>query len=124
MGGIKVDEERKKEISKKIGNRIYELRKSNKLSREKFAELCDISSQHVYYMEKGDFLPGCITLIDICNKFSISPSKILMDSLDINTNIFNESLQQDFSKLSKEDKIFIQELLSNTIQLLIKKNKK
>lgn len=114
-------EKNKLEVSKKIGNRIYQLRKSKKLSREKFAELCDISSQHVYYMENGDFLPGCITLIDICNRFSISPSQILMDSLDINTDILNESLQQDFLKLTKDDKIFVQELLSSTIKLLINK---
>ena len=119
-----MDEKRKTEVSKKIGSRIFELRKSKKLSREKFAELCDISSQHVYYMENGDFLPGCITLIDICNKFSISPSQLLMDSLDINTNILNETLQQDFLKLSKDDRIFIQELVANTMKLLINKNKK
>ena len=116
-----MEEKRKKEISKKIGNRIYKLRKSKKMSRENFAELCDISAQHVYYIEKGDFLPGCITLIDICNNFSITPSQILMDSLDINENIFNEAMQNDFSKLSKEDKLFIQELVSNTIKLLINK---
>lgn len=52
-----MEEDIKKEVARKIGNKIYELRKSNKMSREKFAELCNISSQHVYYMEKGIFLP-------------------------------------------------------------------
>lgn len=52
-----MDENKKKEIAKKIGNRIYELRKSKKLSREKFAEICNVSSQHIYYIEKGEFLP-------------------------------------------------------------------
>lgn len=116
-----MDESRKKEISKKIGNRIFELRKSNKYSREKFAELCNVSSQHIYYMEKGDFLPGCITLIDICNTFSISPSQLLLDTLDINCNIFNESIQKDFEKLSNKDKQFLQELMASTIKLLLNK---
>ena len=63
--------DRKKILSKNIGNKIYELRKANKLSREKFAEICNLSSQHIYYMEKGEFLPGCLTIIDICNNLII-----------------------------------------------------
>lgn len=114
-----MEENRKKEISKNIGNRIYKLRKEHKLSREKFAEICDVSSQHVYYMEKGEFLPGCITLIDICNSFSVTPSQLLIDSLNINFNAFNETIKDDFEKLSQEDKKFLQELVAETIKLLI-----
>lgn len=119
-----MNDDRKKIISKKIGNRIYELRKSNKLSREKFAEICDLSSQHVYYMEKGEFLPGCITLIDICNHFPITPSELLLDSLDMNFDIFNDSIKSDFEKLSDKDKKFVQELTKNAIQLLLENQEK
>lgn len=114
-----MNEDRKKTISKNIGKRIYELRKSHKLSREKFAETCDLSSQYVYYMEKGDFLPGCITIIDICNNFSITPSELLLDSLELNYNILDETIKSDFSKLSDKDKKFVQELIKDAIRLLL-----
>ncbi|MCI9366367.1 MAG: helix-turn-helix transcriptional regulator [Clostridia bacterium] len=116
-----MDENKKKIISKNIGNRIYNLRKSNKLSRERFAEICNLSSQHVYYMEKGDFLPGCMTIIDICNNFPITPSELLIDSLNINFNILDESVKADFEKLSNKDKKFIQELLKTSINLFLEK---
>lgn len=119
-----MNEERKKMVSKNIGNKIYELRKSQKLSREKFAEICDLSSQYVYYMEKGEFLPGCLTIIDICNHFPITPSELLMDSLDIDFDIFNETIKCDFSKLSSKDKKFMQELVKNTISLLLNNQEK
>lgn len=117
-----MEENRKKQISKQIGNRIYNLRKEHNLSREKFAEMCNLSSQYVYYMEKGDFLPGCITLIDICNNFEIAPSQLLIDSLNINPNVFCEAIFEDFNKLSSKDKKFLQEMIKNTIHLLLEEN--
>lgn len=114
-----MQESRKKEIAQQIGKKIYNLRKENKLSREKFAEICNLSSQHVYYIEKGEFLPGCITIIDICNNFSITPSQLLIDSLSVDFNLFDESIKQDFNKLSINNKKFLQNLISSTIKLLL-----
>lgn len=117
-----MEDAEKSMIAQKIGKRIYNLRKSQNLSREKFAEMCNLSAQYVYYMEKGDFLPGCITIIDICNSFPITPSELLLDSLEIDFDTFNETIKDDFSKLSSSDKKFVQELTKNTIQLLLEKN--
>ena len=72
-------------------------------------------------MEKGDFLPGCMTIIDICNNFPITPSELLIDSLNINFNILDESVKADFEKLSNKDKKFIQELLKTSINLFLEK---
>ena len=115
-------EDRKKEVAQKIGKRIYELRKEHKLTREKFAELCDISAQHVYYLENGDTLPGCLTLIEICNQFHISPSKILLDSVETQGHIFDETLLSDFNKLSAHDKNFVIQMVDSMIHLLLEKN--
>ena len=114
-----MEKEKKQEIAKNIGKKIFELRKSHNLSREKFAEICDVSPQHVYYMEKGEFLPGCITLINISNHFSITPSELLIDSLDINEDVLNESVKKDFSKLSNSEKKYIQQLLKTAINLFL-----
>ncbi len=114
-------ENNKKEISKKIGENIYNLRKSKKLSREKFAEICNISSQHVYYIERGEFLPGCLTIIDICNNFSITPSQLLGNCLESNYNLLDETIQHNYELLSSDDKKFLQELISATIDILLKK---
>lgn len=116
-----MENNRKKEITKEVGKRIYELRKKHNLTREKFAELCDISAQNVYYLEKGDGLPSCITLIDICNQFHISPSKILLDSIETEEHIFEESILTDFNKLSPEDKNFVINMVDSMIHLLLEK---
>ena len=114
--------DRKKEIAQKVGKRIYELRKEHKLTREKFAELCDISSQHVYYLENGDTLPGCLTLIEIFKQFHISPSKLLLDSIETEGHIFDETLLTNFNKLSSQDKSFVINMVDSMIHLLLEKN--
>lgn len=115
-----MDQDRKKEISQKIGKKIYALRKEHNLSREKFAELCNISAQHVYYMEKGEFLPGCITLIDICNQFHISPSELLLDTLPKDSYILEENISNSFNQLSNEEKSFIIQMVNTMIDLFLK----
>ena len=117
-----MENNRKEEIAQKVGKRIYELRKEHKLTREKFAELCDISAQNVYYLEKGDGLPSCITLIDICNQFHISPSKLLLDSIETEGHIFDETLLTNFNKLSSQDKSFVINMVDSMIHLLLEKN--
>lgn len=112
----------KKETAQKIGKRIYELRKEQNLTREKFAELCDISSQNVYYLENGDTLPSCATLIDICNQFHISPSKLLFDPIEKEETIFDETLLSNFNQLSAQDKNFVINMVDSMVNLLLEKN--
>lgn len=115
-------EEKKKEISKKIGKRIYNIRKKHKLSREKFAEICNVSSQHVYYMEKGEFLPGCMTIIDICNNFDITPTELLIDSMNLNNSILEEEIKNNFEALKNEDKKLVVDITTYVINKLAKRN--
>lgn len=117
-----MEDKRKKELAQKVGKRIYELRKEHNLTREKFAELCDLSAQNVYYLEKGDGLPSCITLIDICNQFHISPSKLLIDPTETEGNIFDETLLSNFNQLSSQDKNFVINMVDSMIHLLLEKN--
>ena len=112
----------KRETAQKIGKRIYKLRKEHNLTREKFAELCDISSQNVYYLENGDTLPSCTTLIDICNQFHISPSKLLFDPIEKEETLFDETLLSNFNQLSSLDKVFVINMIDSMIHLLLEKN--
>lgn len=116
-----MEENRKKKIAKTIGEKIYTIRKSHNLTREKFAEACNISAQHVYYIEKGEFLPGCITLIDICNQFHVSPTTLLFDTLEAESVPLLDTLSTDFEELSKKDKEIVVETMLHLIQLLKKK---
>lgn len=51
-------DDRKKEIAQYIGKKIFELRKSKKLSREQFAEKTNLSANYIYEVENGNSIPG------------------------------------------------------------------
>lgn len=108
-----MEEDRKDLIAKEIGYKIYQLRKQQKLSREKLAEQCNLSPHYIYYLEKGKYLPGCIAIIDLCNALDITPSQLLSPSLNMNINLFNETIKNDFSKLSSYDKKIIIDLIKS-----------
>lgn len=102
---------RKEEIAHYIGKQILELRKSHKLSREQFAEKTNLSPNYIYEIEKGNSIPGCIALIDICNTFQIAPSTLLFKYLDDNTYTVSELIHSDFETLSIYDKQLIIDMI-------------
>jgi transcriptional regulator with XRE-family HTH domain len=60
-----------------IGGNLLRLRKEHKLSREKFAELIDISSRIVYDYEDGFKTPSLDTLVRIANLYGVTLDDIL-----------------------------------------------
>ncbi len=103
---------RKAEIAKYIGNNIFNLRKQNKLSREEFAEKTNLSANYIYEIEKGNSIPGCIALIDICNFFGIAPSNLLGEYLDSNIYTVSELINTNFQKLSNYDKKLVIDIIN------------
>lgn len=102
----------KKEIAQYIGKRILELRKSKKLSREQFAEKTNLSPNYIYEIEKGNSIPGCIALIDICNFGEIAPSNLLGKFLDTNIYTASELINTNFQRLSNYDKKLIIDMIN------------
>ena len=102
----------KEEMARDIGNKIYELRKTHKLSREEFAEKIDLSPNYIYEIEKGNSIPGCKALIDICNTFEIAPSNLLDKYLEKNVYTASELVNSSFHKLSKYDKKLIIDIIN------------
>ena len=106
------DENKKEEIAQYIGKKIFELRKSKKLSREQFAEKTDLSANYIYEIEKGNSVPGCLALINICNYFEIAPSNLFGKYLDKNIYTASELINTSYQKLSNYDKKLIIDMIN------------
>lgn len=103
---------KKREIAQYIGKKILDLRKSKKLSREQFAEKTNLSANYIYEVEKGNSIPGCMALIDICNFCEIAPASILEKYLDTNTYTVSELTNTSFDRLSNYDKKLIIDMIN------------
>ena len=91
-------------INKIIGNNIRYIRKSNKLSQEKFAEQVDLSPQFVSDVERGLEGISINTAIRICNIMKCSPN-ILFANLIKFENYNNE--MDKFTNLTDKNKNII-----------------
>ena len=64
-------------IEEAFGEVIRELRKANKLSQEKLAELSKLDRSFISLMECGHKQPSLITIFQLAKAFKLSASKIL-----------------------------------------------
>ena len=85
---------------------------TKELSREEFAEKINLSPNYIYEIEKGNSIPGCKALIDICNTFEIAPSNLLDKYLEKNVYTASELVNSSFHKLSKYDKKLIIDIIN------------
>lgn len=58
-------------IKKRLGRRIQELRKSNKLTQEQLAEKIEIGTSNISYIETGKFYPTPETLGKIAKALNV-----------------------------------------------------
>lgn len=103
---------KKSEIAQYVGKKVLDLRKSKKLSREQFAEKTNLSANYIYEVEKGNSIPGCMALIDICNFCEIAPSNILGKYLDTNIYTVSELTNTSFERLSNYDNKLIIDMIN------------
>ena len=100
-------------INKIIGNNVRFIRKSNKLSQEKFAELLDLSPQFISDLERGVQGISLTTMVKICNTMKCSPMIILSNLIEFD-NYNNE--MDNFINLSEKN----QEIVKTIISALLK----
>ena len=58
-------------LKQQLGNRIRQFRKKNNLTQEQLAELVDIGTQNISYIETGRFAPSSETLEKLAKIFNV-----------------------------------------------------
>jgi transcriptional regulator with XRE-family HTH domain len=64
-------------IEEAFGETIRELRKTNKISQEKLAEVSNLDRSFISLLECGHKQPSLITIFQLAEAFNLSASKIL-----------------------------------------------
>ncbi len=104
----------REDINKIIGNNIRYIRKSNKLSQEKFAEQVDLSPQFVSDVERGLEGISLTTAIKICNKMNCSPLVLFANLIEFE-NYNNE--MDNFTKLSVKNKNIVLDIIEALLNM-------
>ena len=64
-----------------VGEGIRRIRKEQKLSQEKLAELIDVSTPHMSNIENGKTKFSLQVLIDLANSLNTTPDALLLDQI-------------------------------------------
>ena len=64
-----------------VGERIRRIRKEQKMSQEKLAELIDVSTPHMSNIENGKTKFSLQVLIDLANSLNTTPDALLLDQI-------------------------------------------
>ena len=66
-----------------FGIRLEKARHEQHITRDKLADLCNITTVHVRHMEGGTRLPSLPVFISLCNALKVSPTYFLGDYLNL-----------------------------------------
>ena len=103
---------RRKKIAESLGNNILKIRKEKGYTREQLAEKSNLSSNYIYGLEKGMYLPGCLAVIDLSNALDVTPAKLLEQYIENKKNIFLDQISNNLDNLSDRDF----KLISNIVE--------
>ena len=92
-----------KDINKKLGKRIKELRKSKGFSQEKFAEAIDIATNSLSLIETGNGFMTLATLDRMCKALEVEPYEIFKFHEDVNTQEMYEYLKRKVEFIKEDE---------------------
>ncbi|MBZ2175438.1 helix-turn-helix transcriptional regulator [Schnuerera sp. xch1] len=102
---------------KNIGSRIRAERESLNLSRERLAEIVELSSFYIGQIERGDRRMSLETLSKISNSLHVSVDYLLYGSNTYDYDKKTNELEYQFSILESDDKNYNLELNSDLKEL-------
>ena len=93
-----------------LGDKIFKIRKDNKMSQEQFAEILNVTRQTVSNWENGNNYPDIETLIKISDKFNVSLDILLKG---------DKEMIKDIKKKTKNNKVLKRIIIALSIVIVI-----
>lgn len=93
-----------------LGKRIREERKKSNLTQEQLAELINVSTTYVGFIERGERSITLDKLVSIATALGISVDYLLRDSVTVNSSTQEKLLLKLFSSANSQQKDFILEM--------------
>lgn len=101
-----------------IGTRIKEIRAQQGISAEELAELANLSSVYISYIENARRKPSLKSLVKICNALGITLDELLYGNLLYNPAEYQTDIDLLMADCTKNEKRFIYLILSAVKNIL------
>ena len=104
-----------------LGKRVKKLRKEQKMTQEKLAELIDVSVPHMSNIENGKTKFSLQVLVDMADALKTTPDALMMDQVDdkIKTRgMILEEIGRELSDCTEVQITTLEEVVRNTKNIL------
>ncbi len=89
-------------MKKLLGKRIKEIRNKRGLTQEKLAELVEINTPNISYIENGKFYPSYETFVGLVNALDIEPCELFsFDNMAKSPDELKDEMIEAFNKDEK-----------------------
>ncbi len=89
-------------MKKLLGKRIREIRNKKGLTQEKLAELVEINTPNISYIENGKFYPSYETFVGLVNALEIEPCELFaFDTMAKSPDELKDEMIEAFNKDEK-----------------------
>ena len=105
-----------KEILKEVGYNIRTARLQKGIRQEKLAEACEVSSNQIGAIERGESSGSIPVIINICNCLDVTPNYIFdkaIKSLNNNVNVLPNETAVTYLSLKKENQKFVKDTIEH-----------
>lgn len=96
---------------KSIGRNIRQCREAQGITREKLAEMTELSVSYMSALERGEKLPKLDTFIRIANTLQVPSDTLLANVLTVKNQIIASELSQQLGTLPREEQTRIMNVL-------------
>ena len=100
---------------KSIGRNIRQCREAQGITREKLAEMTELSVSYMSALERGEKLPKLDTFIRIANTLQVPSDILLANVLTVKNQIIASELSQQLGTLSKGEQARIMNVLKTML---------
>lgn len=105
----------KKTLSKNLGKRIKEFKKSKHIRNEEFCEKIGISTTFLWDLENGNKNPSLETLVKIANVLECGVDSLLCDSLESTKKPQLNNISMKLETLNKEQLKFVEIVIDSML---------
>ena len=105
-------------MDKKLGRKIYQIRRDKKLSVSSLAVSANISEYHWRQIERGGRMPSLNTFVNIVNSLGICANELLRDLVLTTDNTVDKEISTALADYSHEQLHSISYLLDASLKVL------
>lgn len=95
-----------------LGKRLASIRKEQKITQERLAEMTDLANNYISNIETGRSIPSLETLVKLCESLKITPNDLLLGTVQTAEDYQAHETLADYAKCTARERRMVQQFIT------------